>query len=156
MSRWTSLGRQSPSVLQGSGLCPSLFVFSAPWILKEWRRRGYNTHHSALRQSVSLLGEGLKNSFVVLFGLFFFLFFLRTAKSYSRDSNLMVGVPGILPAVIRTAALAPAASHFPQNFFLGCSERRKKKIKTQIIGDFFSKNLNFHPSVHQEAFRVKV
>lgn len=63
---------------------------------------------------------------------------------------------GILPAAIQTAAPAPASSAFPWNLLSGCSERRgrkrKKKKKTQRIGDFTSENLNFHPSVHQEAF----
>lgn len=153
MSRWTSLRRQSPSVLQGSGLCPLLFVFPAPWILKEWRRRGYNTHHSALRHSVSLLGEGLKNSFVLIF---FFLSFYEQRSPLAGTAAWWVGLPGIPPAVIQTATLAPAASHFPQNFSWIVVKEEKKKRKTQRIGDFVSKNLNFHPSVHQEAFRVKV
>lgn len=153
MSRWTSLRRQSPSVLQGSGLCPLLFVFSAPWILKEWRRRGYNTHHSALRHSVSLLGEGLKNSFVLIF---FFLFFLWTEKSSSRDSSLMGWGARDPASSDPDCHSGPCSFSLPIEFFLDCSERRKNKRKTQKIGDFVSKNLNFHPSVHQEAFRVKV
>lgn len=50
----------------------------------------------------------------------------------------------------------PCSFSLPTEFFSGRSERRKKERKTQRIGDFVSKNLNFHPSVHQEALGVKV